>query len=220
MTKRSSNQVDNPIFARVFHHVLRPGEGERIRGCRRATLDGLVGHVVEVGAGDGANFALYPESVERVSALEPEPYLRARAARAAQAASVSVRVEAAPADRLPAEDESVDAVVFSLVLCTVPDPAAALAEARRVLRPDGQIRVFEHVIAERPIPRAFQRAAQATVWPRLFGGCHPARDTLATIRQAGFDTSQLRRFTLHPGGASPPMPVVLGSATARSGPAA
>jgi SAM-dependent methyltransferase len=108
----------------------------------------------------------------------------------------------------------------SVVLCTVPDPAAALAEARRVLRPDGQIRVFEHVIAERPIPRAFQRAAQATVWPRLFGGCHPARDTLATIRQAGFDTSQLRRFTLHPGGASPPMPVVLGSATARSGRAA
>jgi hypothetical protein len=82
-----------------------------------------------------------------------------------------------------------------------------------VLRPGGQLRVFEHVIAEHPLGRAAQQLAQATIWPRVFGNCHPARDTLAALRAAGFDTSAVRRFVLRPGPTAPPTPHILGTAT-------
>jgi SAM-dependent methyltransferase len=220
MTTRAPSDIEHPLFARVFHRVMRPGEGERILACRREMLAGVAGDVVEVGAGDGANFALYPPAVTGVTAVEPEPYLRAAAARAAAGAPVAVAVESGRADRLPVEDASADAVVFSLVLCSVADPAAALAEARRVLRPGGELRVFEHVIADHPVGRAVLRGAQATFWPRLCGNCHPARDTSAAIRAAGFETEPLRRFTLRPGGLSPPMPVIVGRAPIAGRPSA
>jgi SAM-dependent methyltransferase len=215
MSRDAPSDISHPIFARVFHRMMRPGEGEAIVACRREMLAGVAGDVVEVGAGDGANFALYPPAVRGVTAVEPEPYLRACAASPAAAAPVPVAVHAGRDDRLPVADASADAVVFSLVLCSVADPAAALAEARRVLRPTGELRLFEHVIADHPLGRAVQRGAQATVWPRLCGNCHPARDTLAAIRAASFDTAALRRFTLRPGGLSPPMPVIVGRAPLR-----
>jgi len=210
----TATDIRHPIFARVFHRVLRPGEGPLFDQYRRELLADLSGEVVEIGAGDGANFGFYPASVSRVVAVEPEPYLRARATEAAAGAPVAISVHSGRDEQLPLKDESVDAAVFSLVLCSVKDPVAALTEARRVLRPTGELRVFEHVIAEHPVGRVAQRAAQRTIWPRLCGNCHPARNTVAAIRAAGFDTSQLRRFTMRPGG--PPMPVILGSVAARS----
>jgi ubiquinone/menaquinone biosynthesis C-methylase UbiE len=96
-------------------------------------LDGLAGRVVELGAGDGANFALYPDTVTEVLAFEPEPRFRRQAHETAASAQVQVRVLPGTAEALPLEDESVDAVVASLVLCTVPDPERALAEAYRVI---------------------------------------------------------------------------------------
>src|SRR4051812_39255270 len=104
---------------------------------RRALVAGLRGRVVEVGAGDGAHFAHYRARVTGVGALEPEPLLRRAAEEAAAAAPVPVRVQPGLADRIPLAGGAADAVVCSLVLCTVPDPAAALREARRVLRPGG-----------------------------------------------------------------------------------
>src|SRR3954466_3697764 len=213
---------------------MRPGEGERTLASRREMLAGVAGQVVEVGAGDGANFALYPPAVTGVTAVEPEPYLRAAAGRAAAGAPVAVAVESGRADRLPVEDASADAVVLSLVLCSVADPApelaqapavpapapAALAEARRVLRPGGELRVFEHVIADHAVGRAVLRGAQATFWPRLCGNCHPARDTSAAVGAAGFEPEPLRRFTLRPGGLSPPMPVIVGRAPIAGRPSA
>ncbi|MDQ6804896.1 MAG: hypothetical protein M3065_07985 [Actinomycetota bacterium] len=99
------------------------------------------------------------------------------------------------------------------MLCSVANQEKALAEIRRVLRPDGEMRVFEHVIAKQPVARAAQQVAQATFWPRAFGNCHPARDTLAALNSAGFDISGVRRFLLRPGGMEPPLPHILGSAT-------
>lgn len=161
-------------------------EGRGQADNRDRVLAGLEGRVVEVGAGNGLNFAHYPAGVGEVVAVEPEPFLRERAAERAVAAPVPVTVVDGTAEALPLPDGSVDAVVVSLVLCSVADQAVALAEARRVLRPGGELRFYEHVISHRPAKAAFQRAFTATVWKRIAAGCHMDRDTGAAIEAAGF----------------------------------
>lgn len=179
---------------------------------RDEALVGLAGRVVDVGAGTGANFAHYPAGVTEVVALEPEPYLRDIAERAAASAPVPVTVVDGVADRLPVEDASCDAGVASLVLCTVDDPAAALAELRRVIRPGGELRFFEHVRAHTSGIARFQRAVDV-VWPRLGGGCHTSRDTLGAIAAAGFEVERVRRFSFRPSlVVAPVSPHVIGAA--------
>jgi len=126
---------------------------------RTALLAGLTGRVVEVGAGNGMNFSHYPLSVEEVVAVEPEPYLRAKAERAAATAPVTVHVRDGLADALPLESGSIDAAVLSLVLCSVPDQPRALAELRRVLKPGGELRFMEHVRADGPRKAQVQSVA-------------------------------------------------------------
>ncbi|MGI8624047.1 MAG: class I SAM-dependent methyltransferase [Solirubrobacteraceae bacterium] len=208
----ASTDVRNPLFARLYHHVLRRAEGPSVARCRKQLVEGLGGTVLEVGAGDGANFPHYSSAVGEVIAIEPEPYLRARAGEAAAKVPADVRVVGGDGDHLPAADGSVDAVVYALVLCSVPDQARALAEVRRVLRPGGELRLLEHVRAEHRVARRAQQVADATFWPRCFGGCHLTRDTLTAVRNAGFDTSRVHRFVLR-GEGEPPMAYILGTAT-------
>jgi ubiquinone/menaquinone biosynthesis C-methylase UbiE len=208
---RSPEQdIHNPLFARLYHYVFGRGEGKRMRRARDRMVDGLSGRVVEIGPGAGINFSHYPPEVTEVIAVEPEPYLRERAERAAAQASVPIRVTGGTAEAIPAEDASVDAVVLCLVLCSVPDQAQALAEARRVLRPGREIRVLEHVVAENPVARGMQKAADVTFWPRLLGGCHPTRDTRAALAAAGFDISEVERFVMQAAPTEPPLPYILG----------
>src|SRR4051794_6400096 len=188
--------IRHPVFARVYHHAMQQGESSRMVGCRRELLDGLHGRVVEVGPGNGPNFPLYPDTVDAVVAVEPEPYLRDRAGEAARRAEVDISVVGGDAEHLPLEDGTVDAVVFCQVLCSVADPRRALAEARRVLRPGGELRVFEHVGARQPVAAAVLKAAEVTFWRRAFGNCHPTRDTLTVIGEARFDTDAIRRFVM------------------------
>ncbi|MEJ7727159.1 MAG: methyltransferase domain-containing protein [Actinomycetes bacterium] len=190
-------------------------EDEGMSELRRELLTGLTGEVVEVGAGNGLNFAHYPNTVANVTAVEPEPHLRALATRAAAEAAVRVTVLPGTADRLPVPDHSVDAAVLCLVMCSLDDRPAALVELRRVLRPGGILRVLEHTIADTPGLRAVQRVADATVWPLLVGGCHTATDPIGAITAAGFEMINLRRlrfpdvrFT------QPSTPHVLGTARA------
>jgi ubiquinone/menaquinone biosynthesis C-methylase UbiE len=144
-----------------------------------------------VGPGDGANFAHYPDEVSRIVAVEPEPYLREKAAAHADE-RVELRDEVA--SELPVADGEADAVVFSLVLCSVDQPSA-LAEARRVLQPGGQLRFLEHVQAPEPgAARRWQRVLDVIGRPRLSGGCHLARDTVGAITDAGFEITELERF--------------------------
>jgi ubiquinone/menaquinone biosynthesis C-methylase UbiE len=202
--------VSHPLFARYYSRVA-VGVIERSGGeaLRRRTLAGLAGTVVEVGAGDGANFGLYPDEVRRIVAVEPESYLRERAA---LRADERVELRDAVADDLPLQDGEADAVVFTLVLCTV-DQETALAEARRVLRPGGELRFLEHVQAHEPgATRTLQRVLDATIWPRLFGGCHTGRDTEAAIERAGFTLTQVERFTFPEGSRGPEAAVILGRA--------
>jgi ubiquinone/menaquinone biosynthesis C-methylase UbiE len=205
-------KVEHPLFARFY---LRMASGRKAKGedeYRRRLLAGLSGRVVEVGAGSGLNFPFYPASVEQVLAVEPEPLLRGEATKAARDASVTVTVVDGVAGRLPVEDESFDAGVASLVLCSVPDQARALAEFRRVIRPGGELRFYEHVIAEAALAARLQRVADATFWPRVGGGCHVARDTGAAIERAGFTIERSERFSFTPGPPIPPIPHILGVA--------
>lgn len=213
MTRTDSRDISNPLFVRVYRRnrqtAIKRGENEH----RRRVLEGLSGRVVELGAGDGANFALYPPSVTGVIAVEPEPRFRAQAERAARDASVSVSVEPGTAERLPLQPESVDAVVASLVLCTVPDQATALEEVLRVLRPGGELRFYEHVHARRGPLRRFLEVADGTgIWPKIAGGCHPTRDTIAAIQAAGFLIERCDRFPFSPSLMTPKLPFVLGVA--------
>ena len=183
---------------------------------RREVVAGLRGRVVEVGAGNGRMFAHYPPEVTEVLAIEPEPRLRAAAQAAAATAPVPVRVVDGVAEALPAADGEFDAVVTMLVLCSVPNQAAALTEARRVVRPGGQLRFLEHVMAENPgALRRVQRIVDATVWPRLLAGCHTGRDTLAAITAAGFTVDEVTRYHFPPTGPTgPASPHIRGHATA------
>ncbi|MHB1711628.1 MAG: class I SAM-dependent methyltransferase [Acidimicrobiales bacterium] len=205
--------VSHPLFARFFARFAPAAE--RLGGAehRDELLEGLDGKVIEIGAGSGLNFAHYPSSVTEVVAIEPEPYLRARATDAARQAPVPVRVVEGTAETLPVEDGSFDAAVFSLVLCSVPDQAAALAECTRVLCPGGELRFYEHVLAEEPGLARLQRRVDL-VWPHLGGGCHASRDTPSAIERAGFSVTSNRRFSFRPCVlAAPVSPHVIGRAT-------
>jgi len=134
----------------------------------------------------------------RVVAVEPEAYLREKAAEAAAGAPVPVTVVDGLADDLPGEPGSFDAAVSSLVLCSVPDQSRALTEIRRVLKPGGELRFYEHVLAEDPKVARLQNRIEP-VWRFCAGGCHPNRDTAAAIEAAGFDIDRCRRFPFKPG---------------------
>ncbi len=205
-----SPKVHHPLFARFYSCLLEPmSRRSGLDDLRRRHLAGLAGTVVEVGSGDGANFSFYPVEVVRVVAVEPESYLRERAAVRAEE---RIDLRDGVAESLPVADASADAVVLSLVLCSVEDQAAALAEARRVLRPGGEVRFLEHVRSESPGLARVQRVLDATVWPRLFGGCHVSRDTVDALAAAGLEVKQLERVTLPEDARGPALPAVLGVA--------
>jgi SAM-dependent methyltransferase len=206
--------VENPVFARVFHRFFGRDRGRGEGDLRRELLDGARGRVVEVGAGNGINFEHYPATVDRLVAIEPEPYLRGQAERAAADAPVPVEVRSGTAASLELAPGSVDVLVVSGVLCSVPDQGAALAEFRRVLIPGGELRFYEHVRSRRPGFARWQRRADP-IWSHFMGGCHTDRDTLGAIVAAGFGVERCRGFGYPPAArAYPVAPRVLGVARA------
>jgi ubiquinone/menaquinone biosynthesis C-methylase UbiE len=217
-TTMARTKVSHSLFARFYAwaspRMEKAGYGER----RGQLLAGLTGRVLEVGAGNGMNFAHYPPEVTAVLAVEPEPHLRALAETQANQTAISIDVVDGTADQLPGADASFDAVVASLVLCSVPDVPVALAEVRRVLKPGGELRFFEHVRADTKGLARVQRVLDATVWPTVGAGCHAHRDTRTAIEQAGFTIKDLEQLripeTTIPG---PTSPHILGAATMKEG---
>jgi ubiquinone/menaquinone biosynthesis C-methylase UbiE len=213
MPASDPRDISNPFFVRFYRRnrrsAVKRGENEH----RRRVLEGLMGVVVELGAGDGANFPLYPDTVSEVIAVEPEPRFRAQANEVAREATVPIRVQPGTAEDLPVKDASVDAVLASLVLCTVPDQQAALTEAHRVLRPGGELRFYEHVHADRqPLRAILEIADRSRIWPTIGGGCHPTRDTLSAIKDAGFTVERCEKFGFSPSPMVPTIPHILGIA--------
>lgn len=204
----------HPLFARCLARSAAISERKGGDAVRRRLVEGLAGRVVEVGAGSGIQFRHYPPAVGEVVAIEPEPNLRGMALEAAAEASVPVRVLAGLADALPLVDAWADAAVCAGVLCSIEDPAAALRELVRVIRPGGMLRFYEHVRSSRARAAALQRGLDATgIWRRAMGGCHTARRTDAAIVAAGFRVERLERFSFRPTLLDTPVaPKILGSA--------
>jgi ubiquinone/menaquinone biosynthesis C-methylase UbiE len=210
---QSPTDLIRPRFARMYMRnsqtALRRGGAEH----RRLLLAGLQGTVIEVGAGSGLNFPYYTPTVTEVIATEPEPTLRAAAETAAAHTAIPIRVLAGVAEALPVEDATIDAVVASLVLCSVADQQLALGEIQRVLRPGGELRFYEHVIpTSQPRRALLQLADRSGIWPWIAGGCHPARDTAEAIRQAGFEIESNQRIMFAASRLEPAIPFIIGTA--------
>ena len=204
------------MFSRLYARASERMDDEGLGALRTELLAGLSGTVVEIGCGNGRNFARYPAAVTAVTAVEPEPRLRALALRAADGAPVPVTVVPGTAEALPLPDASCDAAVLCLVLCSLPDRPTALAEVRRVLRPGGVLAFLEHERASTPALRTVQRIADATVWPLFAGGCHTSTDPVGDIAAAGLEVTALRRLRFPDTRIAVPVtPHVLGSARRR-----
>ncbi len=185
---------ERPIFAR-FYELLSRAEDPMIRDLRAESAGGARGRVLEIGAGNGLNFAHYPQDAV-VVAVEPEPTMLRKARPRARDARARVHLVRASAEALPFGDGAFDTIVSTLTLCSVPDGARAAQEARRVLADGGEVRFFEHVRSTNPrVARRQDRLAGP--WARVGGGCRPNRDTMATLRRAGFRV-RFRSFPLGP----------------------
>lgn len=199
------------LFAATYDFGLKATEEAGLTRMRRELLAGAGGRVVEIGAGTGVNLDLYPDTVEDLVVAEPDPHMAKRLREKLAESPRAATVVEAPAERLPCEGSSFDTAVATLVLCTVPDPAAALAEITRVLKPGGRLLFIEHVRAEDPGLARWQDRLERP-WCFLVDGCHPNRDTVATISASRFEIEELRRGRMPK---APPVvsPLVCGSAT-------
>lgn len=188
------------LLAPVYDRFVEPTEEASFRGWRRGLLAPLSGSVLDLGAGTGANIEQFPATVDEVTFVEPDPGMRKRLEHKLDAAQAegrfapgSGRVVDAGSAGLPFPDDTFDAAVTTLVLCTVDDPAGALRELRRVLVPGGRLVFMEHVAAEdRPDRLKWQRRL-TPVWRWVAGGCHLDRRTEATIADAGFTVDEITR---------------------------
>jgi ubiquinone/menaquinone biosynthesis C-methylase UbiE len=184
-----SAESGHPWFAACYERLGRNNEkGPYLRDIRTRVAGGATGRILEIGAGTGFNFPYYSEGAE-VVATEPDPEMLRRAQPRAREHGIELR--AAPAERLPFPDGSFDTVISTGVFCAVDEPARALAEARRVLKPGGTMRFSEHVRGERPVRRAMQRTMDPIHY-RLFR-CHIGRNTIQAMQDAGFDIEELDR---------------------------
>jgi len=199
------------FFSSMYDRMTAKAEEAGLREMRRGLLAGAHGRVLEVGAGTGANLELYPEAVTELILVEPDPQMTKRLRAKLAASGRGATVTEAPAEAMPFEDGSFDFVVSTLVLCTVPDPAAAVQELQRVLAPEGRLLFLEHVRADDPGLARWQDRLEGP-W-RFFGdGCHCNRDTLSTLRAAGMRADGVEHDSLPK---APPLvrPLIRGEAT-------
>jgi ubiquinone/menaquinone biosynthesis C-methylase UbiE len=198
------------LFAALYDRSLAASEDAGLRERRRALLAGARGRVLEIGAGTGLNVDLYPDAVTDLVLTEPEAPM---ARRLRERAGDRARVIEAGAGALPFDDGAFDTVVSTLVLCTVPDLPAALAEIRRVLHPDGRLLFLEHVRAgDRGTAKWQDRLTP--LWRFMARGCHPNRDTAGALRAAGYTLDPLDHGTVP---LAPPIvrPLISGAARPR-----
>lgn len=181
------------LMASIYDWFMRDMERECGHAWRRALLGDLRGDVLEIGAGTGRNLDHYG-GLERLVLSEPDVHMQAklRARLAAMEPARAVEIVSWTAERLEARDASFDTVVSTLVLCSVRDPVRTLSEVRRVLRPGGKLVFMEHVAADEPSRRAWQRRLEP-MWRPVAGNCHLTRETAKLIEAAGFSFETITR---------------------------
>jgi ubiquinone/menaquinone biosynthesis C-methylase UbiE len=185
-------------FAAVYDIMTALPEHMVLRRLRRQVAGAATGRVLEIGAGTGANLPHYGKA-ESVVATDPDPYMLRRARRRSEALVFPIEFRQCPAEALPFPDASFDTVVSTLSLCTVRNPAQALSEVKRVLRPGGVLRFMEHVQADQRMHRKVQ-GLLAPAWRWAGAGCHLDRPTASTLEAAGFELMELthRRQAITP----------------------
>lgn len=183
------------LFSAVYDRGLKATEEAGLSQMRHELLAGARGRVLELGAGTGLNLEHYPEAIESLTLVEPDPHMTKQLRPKVAVSGRAAEVVEAPAEALPFPDGSFDSVVVTLVLCTVPDPAAGLGEIKRVLKPGGRLLFLEHVRSEDPGVASWQDRLERP-WRFLGDGCHCNRDTVAAITAAGFDLGEVERGSL------------------------
>jgi SAM-dependent methyltransferase len=204
------------LFASLYDRALKASEENGLGAMRAELLAGARGRVVEIGAGTGVNLDLYGDGIEDLTLVEPDPHMVGRlrdrlaerggkTSRPAPAGPDSppvtdrshppTRLVTARAEAIPFDDDTFDTAVATLVLCTVPDPAAAIAELARVLRPGGHLLFIEHVRSDDP-DRARRQDRLEKPWRFMADGCYCNRDTEATLRASAFEVDSLEHGVL------------------------
>jgi len=207
---------DHPLFTRIYSLVAKLEDRGSVGEARTRAAADLHGRVLIVGLGPGQDLHHLPGEVNEVVAIEPSKPMRRAAQPALRMAAeqgLNVEVLDAIAEELPLPDESVDGVLFAFVLCTIEGNRRALAEARRVLRPNGKLAILEHVRGEQGSLSYWSQRVVSPVWPRLGGGCRCDRDTRELLEQEGFDTSGLTDEVLV--NLPPVAPAIVGTARLR-----
>ena len=208
-----TTDIERPRFARMY--LKASGNAER-RGAtehRRRLLDGLAGTVRRARRRARAELPALPAGghrSDRARARADAP--RRTPPRRPRTRPCRCACSPASPTRCPSRMQSADVAVASLVLCSVPDQDRALAELRRVLRPGGELRFYEHVIPNcQPRRLLLQAADHSGLWPKIAGGCHPARDTGAAIERAGFTIKSSERIMFAASRFEPAIPFILGT---------
>jgi ubiquinone/menaquinone biosynthesis C-methylase UbiE len=198
-------------FAALYDRSLHGIEQAGLREMRQEVLSQAEGRTIDLGAGTGVNFDLFPEAVSELVMAEPGQHM-IKQLRAKVGDRPGLEVVQASAQELPFADDSFDTAVFTLVLCTVPDPAAALRETARVLKPGGKLLFIEHVRADGTVLARWQDRVERP-WRFFADGCHCNRDTVATIEVSPLRLDQVKQGALPK---APPIirPVVSGVAVA------
>jgi ubiquinone/menaquinone biosynthesis C-methylase UbiE len=181
-------------FAALYDVFFKSVEEAGLREMRRELLRETRGRTIDVGSGTGANLELYPADVDLVM-VEPDPHMSRQLERKLGESGRTAEFVQAGAEDLPFEDASFDTAVFTLVLCTVPNPRAALAEVSRILKPGGRLLFLEHVRAEDPGLARWQDRLEKP-WRFVGDGCHCNRDTVATIESSPLRLEDVERGQL------------------------
>lgn len=186
-------------FAALWDRISAPMEKKDGTRIRPKIMGDAHGDVLEIGVGTGASFTYFPEDAN-VIAIEPDPHMLERAyKRLAGVGNANIQLRQAPAEMLPFDDDSFDHVVASLVFCSVKDQAKAFSEVRRVLRPDGTFRYWEHIRNDESRVWGTLQDLITPIWRWCGAGCHPNRRTLQAIEDAGFRIEWIERFRAAPG---------------------
>jgi ubiquinone/menaquinone biosynthesis C-methylase UbiE len=210
-----SDLLWGPLFARGYDRFTKSTEEAGLRDKRRALLTRAQGRTLEIGAGTGVNLDLYPHSVTELVLTEPDEHMRRQLEKKLAALGRPAEVVDAGGESLPFADASFDSAVATLVFCTIPDPASALGEIARVLKPEGRLLFLEHVRADDPKAAHWQDRLERP-WGWFGRGCHPNRNTLATIEASALEVANVESDRMPK---APPIvrPLVVGEAKRHGG---